>query len=808
MIKNYLKITWRTLLKYKAFTFINLAGLTLALTGCLLIGLFVLDEFKFDKFHVDADRVFRVYDKRTDDQGNTLLAATPPVFSNVLKKEFPEVESTLRIMQVFDKLLFEVGDKKAYEENGIFAEPAFFDMFTLPLKEQASDSLLNDPDGVLLTAELAEKYFGKEKAVGKKITINKQLQIVKGVFEKIPSHFHMELNYVLPFANLAKNWNANRMENWVWQQFITYVKLKPNTLASNVQDKLQKIVIERAHPITQKQGFTYLPYLQALPDIHLTSAGFQWDNAIQGNKLYVNALITIALFVLIIACFNFINLATARALRRAKEVGIRKTIGAERIQLLIQFTCESVLLALGAIVISTALTSLWGLPLLNEFTGKHIEFHPFSNPLVGISLLATGLLVGIGAGIYPAILISGFKPVSILKGIVFIPSSSMDVLRKGLIVVQFTMSVLLIICSMIVYRQVNYMNQKDLGFTKEQLMFFPMRGAAMTNNYKTFKQELLQQPGVVSATMAYGFPGDIVSGDEIRVPGEGETKTFPARHFMIDFDYIRTMDLKLLAGRDFSESYSTDKDAAFVINETGVKELGFDSPEKAIGKTLHWSMWGDGGDTLKKGAVIGVVKDFHFESLHDKINTAVLQIFPDAYWKVALKINTKDASQTIAAVETVWKKFSPEFPMDYQFLDENFDKMYLSENKLSALLWIFTALAILVGCLGLFGLATYAAEQRVKEIGIRKVLGAGVHQLVVLLAKDFILLVVVASFIAIPIAWWSMHSWLKDFAYKVDMSIWIFALAIFSALLVALLTISSQAVKAALTNPVKSLRAE
>lgn len=808
MILHNIKSTWRSIMRYKGFTAINLAGLALALTGCLFIGLFVWDELKFDQFHQDADRVFRIYTRSTDEQGQSLMSVTSPMLATVLKNEFPEVESTLRIMKIYENQLFEAGHTQYYEDHGIYAEPGFFEMFTLPLRGAKPDSILKDPLSIIISSDLAVKYFGSENALGKTIMINKSPFKVAGVLDNISPHFHLNISYIIPFANLARNWAPSRMENWVWQQFHTYVKLKPQTMAALVENKLQQLVKERAHAVTSENGFTYLPYLQPLPDIHLTSAGFEWDIIVPGNIVYIKALVTIAIFVLIIACFNFINLATARALRRAKEVGVRKTVGAGRSQLVLQFVSESVWVALIAIVIAGLLTYL-GLPALNSFTGKNIVFDPLYDPELAGLLLSFGLVVGLVAGIYPAVLMSGFRPVHVLKGIFHAGPYSFEWLRKGMVVVQFTLSVLLIVCSMIVYRQVQYMQAKDLGFNKDQLVFFSMRGNQMTRDHETFKNELLQQQGVVSATIGYGFPGDIVSGDNIIVPDANGPKTIPARQFMIDYDYIKTMNLQVLAGRDFSKQFQTDKDAGFIINETGVKELGLGTPESAIGKPLHWNVWGDASDdSLKKGTVIGVVRDFHFESLHGLINTAVLQIFPNAYWKVAVKINTREQAKTMAGIQGVWKKFSPDYPLEYRFLDENIDKMYVAENKLSTLLWIFTAAAIFVGCLGLFGLATYAAEQRIKEVGIRKVLGANVANLVLLLSRDFLMLVGLASVLAIPLAWWAMQNWLEDFAYRTTISIWIFVGAVISSVLIALLTICSQAIRAAMSNPVKSLRIE
>jgi putative ABC transport system permease protein len=808
MISNYLKIACRNLLRHKSFSFINILGLTLGLSATLLIALFVQDERSFDKFIPDGNRIYRIYLKVNNNEGTNNSAVTPPMFTTSLQQEFPEVEQVLRILKLQSKDLFEVGDKRLYEEGGIAVNPTFFNLFPLSFTHGSAQNAINDPTSIVISQEMASRYFGKENPVGKQILRNKVPFQVKGVFQN-HSQFHLQIPYILPFA--ATGIPQERMKSWGWQQFYTYVKLKKGVDSQALQDKFLEYVKQKAHPNAKDGDFTYLPYFQPLYNIHLYSSDFKFDVlALRGNVTYVKALTIIALFILLIACFNFVNLSTAKSLQRAKEVGIRKTLGASRKQLMLQYMGETLLLTFISMFISVALTYLV-VPWLNGFTEKRIVFGLFTNPLIAPMLLSLVLLVGVLAGFYPALVLSGFQPVKVLKGAGMNDSKPGKIpwLRHGLVVVQFSLSVMLIISAIVVIRQVNYLHNKDLGINKEQIMFFPMRGDKMIENYETFKNELLRSPNVSSVSIGYGFPGDIVAGDNIIVSKDGKRVWKPAKQILVDHDYIKTLGIQLASGRDFSKDMKTDKDAAFIINETAVKELGFGKAENALGKTLWWPVWGaQSRDSLKQGQVIGVVKDFHYSSLYDKVETTVIQIFPDAYWKVAVKIKTANIVNTIDHVQNVWNRFSADYPIEYRFLDESFEQMYKSEDKLKSLLWIFAAITVFVACLGLFGLAAYAAERRKKEIGIRKVLGASVEGIVLLLSKEFVKLVVVALLIASPLAWYAMKGWLEDFAYRIELEWWIFAIAGVLAIVIALFTISFQSVKAALMNPVKSIRSE
>ena len=808
MFKNFFKTAFRNITKHKGFSFINIAGLTLGLTACILIGLFVWDEHQYDKFLPGGDQVYRVYDEYTNHDGAQTLAVASPMYDVTLQQDFPEVEKTARVFMLPEtKTLFEAGNKKIYEESGYYVDSTFFDVFPLAIKYGTSVKALDGISSIVLSQEMAQRFFGNENPLGKQILMDKVPYQVKAVFEKNPK-FHLQFNYLVPLA--AAQIPAERMQSWGWHQFYSYVKVRKGTNIAALQSKFQNDVKQKAKTLQNDAHSSDKPFLQSLKDIHLYSSDFKFDAAERGNITYVNALTIIAIFILLIACFNFINLATAKSLQRAKEVGVRKSIGAGRKQLMFQFIGETVLLSFISVLIAIGLSIIL-LPWLNNFTGKNIPFTLFINPLVLLLFVALIFIVGIIAGFYPALVLSGFKPVKVLKGSVSSDEAPGKIpwLRHGLVITQFVLSILLIISALVVFNQVNYLHNKNLGFNKEQIMFFPMRGDNMFKNADAFKNDLQQIAGVSSVSIGYGFPGDAVAGDEIIVPRNGENLTQSATQLMVDFDYIKTLGLQLVAGRDFSKDMQTDKDHAWIINETAVKSLGFGTPQSALGKDLAWHPWGaTNPDSLKTGKIIGVVKDFNYKSLYDKVETTVLQIFPDAAWKVAVKMKSADLSNTINSVKNVWNKFSPEYPLEYKFLDENFEQMYTTEDKLKSLLFIFTAIAIFVGCLGLFGLAAYTAERRKKEVGIRKVLGASTESMVLLLSKDFIKLVVISLLIASPVAWYFMNKWLQDFAYRIHISWWVFTVTAILALGIAFITVSFQAIKAALANPVKSLRTE
>jgi putative ABC transport system permease protein len=807
MFKNYLKTAWRNLARHKGFTLINMLGLTIGLTGCLVIALFVWDEKQYDKDVPGGENVYRIYEEHNHNGIITYGASVPPAYASFLKRTYPEVDTTLRILMTGDKFLIEVGEKNGYEEKGWFVESSFFSIFPVKFLQGDAATALTAPGTIVISEELAQRYFGNENPIDRIISVDKDTLTVKGVMAKRDRHSHLDFNYLisLPTAGVE----PQRMEKWSWHQFYTYIKLKPNANVAQLQQKFQAYMRKEILPKETAVGSSFIPFFQPLGDVHLKSAEFVYDRAVRGNESYVKALTIIALFVLAIACFNFINLATARSFRRAKEIGVRKVAGAGRRQLVFQFIGETILLSLMSVVLAAVATSLI-MPVLNTFTGKAMNFNPLTNPILALLMLAGGIAIGIFAGIYPAMVLSGFQPITVLKNMKLTGTGShVPWLRQALVVVQFSLSALLIVAAMIVYRQTHYLNSKDVGFDKEQVVFFQIRGD-VEGNIETFKSELKRSKDVVSVTSGYGLPGDQFAGDGVKIPGKDGVKDHSSKVFIGDHDYIKTLGLRIIAGRDFSRDMSTDVTEGFVLNETAVREFGFGTPEQALGQQVWWDEWSPTDTTkpVKKGKVIGVVQDFHYSSLHEKVTAAVIQIYPQISFKVAAKVKTADMPATIAFIKDTWNKFSPGYPLDYKFMDDTYGKMYLNEGKLASLLWIFTVMAIFVGCMGLFGLAAFSAEQRTKEIGVRKVLGASVLNIMGLLSKNFVKLILIASAIAFPIAWWAMNNWLEDFPYRVAISWWIFAIAVVAALLIALITVSFQSIKVATTNPVKSLRTE
>jgi putative ABC transport system permease protein len=802
MLFNYLKIAFRNLMKNKLFSFINILGMSISLTSVFTIALFISDELKFDRHVADADRKFRFYNERNADNGETgNLAVLPYPLATYVQKDLPEVESTLRIMSTFGDNLFEANDKQVQQTNGVFAEGEIADMLSLNFIEGDSKTALAKPNFVVLSQATATKYFGNESALGKPIKISKSDYIVSGVIENLPSTSHLKLDYIISFPTLTKNWAPVRFENWINQQYITYVKLKAEADPKEFEAKVNSLIDKYSDPQTKPQGFLHEPHLQNIRDIHLQSADFQWDIAVVGNGQTVYILSITAVLVLVIACLNFINLSTARSIKRMKEVGVRKVVGAIRSQLVLQFIMESVIITCIALMISITVTKAI-LPSINSFAEKSIP-DPFGIAAIAV-LFVAAIILGFLAGGYPALHLSKFRPALILshkggQG----GTGAVETFRKTLVVVQFAFSFFLIISAMIVLSQNDYLKNKNLGFQKEQLLVLKL-SSAQRSNIEALKHEYSNHPNILSSTLSYGLPGDIVAGDGITDPATG--KSWGASMIIADHDYINTFGMELVAGRNFSADAPGDLSQAFIVNEEAIKAYGFGTPSDAIGKKVDWQIWGT--DSLKHGEIIGVVKDFHIRNFREKISPLVMHIAPRYFYTLTLKIKPEGLSQTIAHLESTWKKADQEWPFNYQFIDESFNKMYKNEEKLSALLSGFTVLAILIACMGLFGLVEYSVNQRAKEISIRKIFGAEVSSLLVLLTKQYFILIAIAFLVVIPLSYYASMEWLEGFVYHIEIDPLIFMKAAFIVIAITVLTVVFQSLRAASGNPAKILRTE
>ncbi len=798
MLLHHIKIAVRNLLKNKLFSFINIVGMAISLASCFLIALFVWDELQFDQHHPYADRTYRVYNIAgavNDVKGYFPIVPYP--FASYMQKDFPEIETTLRLMDTYVEQLFESGEKRMLESGGIYAEPSVFDMLSIQTLSGNAREALTKPNTMALSSTLAHKYFGNKSPIGETLKVNNEVYQITAVFAVPPKHFHLRINYLLSFASTG--WASRFESNWQRQQIFTYLRLKPGADAAALEAKFKPFVEKYAYPTILKEGVTYVPYLQNIRDIHLHSSNFEWDIAQHGNAQTVYVLSGTGIFILIIACLNFVNLSTARAVKRTKEVGVRKVVGARRKQLIMQFIIESFCITLAGLVLALFLAEIV-LPKLNAFTEKEMAL-PFNDSFSAFLIVLCSLLA-ILAGGYPAFYLSRFRPVSALynkeSG-----GNGTSRFRQGLVVLQFMFSFLLITGAMIVIDQHDLLIGKDLGFNKEQLVMIPLRKAQLAS-YETTKREFSNHPNVLDATVGFGIPGDISAVEGVIDPTT--RKNLLTTLYCVDHDYIKTMGMHVIAGRDFSRDFPSDEKQGFILNETAVKVFGFGTPAKAIGHPLDWKRWDN--ELLKKGEVIGVVMDFHFKSLREKLTPVVIQIYPDAFWKITLRIKPTDIPATLAHFKRTYERLDPEWAFTYTFVDQNFDAMYKSEEKLSALFTLFTGLAIGVACLGLFGLVEFSVNQRSKEISIRKVFGASIRSLLLLLTRKYFALIMIAFVVIIPLSYYAADQWLSHFAYRIAISPLIYVKACALILIITAFTISFQSLKAALVNPAKTLRSE
>ncbi len=802
MLKNYLKIAFRNLAKDRIYSLINIVGLAVGMACCLFILLYIQDEVSYDRFHRNSDQIYRAALDLNRPDGTRHFASTPFALAAAAESEFASVKESVRLYRS-QPVATEIPGRRFEESRFFFADAAFLDMFSFGLAEGNPETALESPFSVILSRETARRYFGDESPLGKRITASDSLEFeVTGVFEEIPSQSHVQFDFIASMSSWAAMVPSITNDgSWAPHIYYTYLLLSEDADPDALSVGLRDLATQR---VDFSKGTSFGFELQPLADIHLYS---HRENELQANgsaqTLYLFG--AIGLFILLIACFNFVNLSTARSEQRMKEVGIRKTLGANKQQLFVQFMGEMLLLSILALLVGLLLIDML-LPFLNEIVAKQLRVIDLAFGTMPLWIAGALLMVSFAAGMYPALFLSAFQPVRAVKGGATEEAGKKGFsfsLRKSLVVLQFVMSVALIFSTVVVYQQLRFLRNHNLGFDAEQVLVLPSLNGQMLDKAELFKSEVMRTAAVSRAALSSNIPGRGAISFSVRSAdmAADEWKTMNTQ--FVDPDYVETFKMEVIAGRDFSAERSSDTTNVFMLNESAAREFGW-SPDEAVGKEIAMTSGG--------GEVIGVVRDFNYQSLRQSIEPLVIIGSPVAYGSaplyISLRLNTNELSETLAGIEQLWQSVVPERTFSYFFLDDDFDRQYRAEQRLGEIFGLFAVLAIMIACMGLFGLATFAAKRRIKEIGIRKVMGASVADIVGLLSKDFLLLVVIGFVIAAPAAWYLMSRWLADFAYRIQIGLDVFALAGMAALLIAMATVGWQAVKAALMNPVNSLRNE
>jgi putative ABC transport system permease protein len=804
MFRNYFKVAFRNLWKNRGFSFINIFGLATGIACSLLIFLFVSDELSYDRFNKHTDSVYRIVKDFVNDDGSLIPdATTPAALAPAMQREMPEVASITRIRPNWGgSYLIKYGNKKIIEEKLFGVDSSFFDVFTFPFVMGNSKTAFKAINSIVLTQTSAKKIFGKENPIGKTLNVDAfGDMMVSGVLKDVPSNAHFHFDYLVSFNKQPGDPTLNN--NWHGYNDYTYVKLKQGANAAALVKKIQAL-----NDRNVEKSFSIF-YVQPIKDIHLTS-NLKWELEPNGDKQYVYIFILIGAFIVIIAAINYMNLSTAKASVRAKEIGVRKVAGALRRSLVNQFLVESVITCIIASVIAIGLAQIL-LPMVNGLIGKQLQL--FSDPKLLLYIAASTFVLGIAAGFVPALYLSSFKPITVLKGFKLNEQGALN-LRKVLVVVQFTISIVLIIGVVVISQQMHYIMSAKLGLNTDQVATINNVGFLSSSDRNAFKNELKELPGVQAVSASNGMlPGRFST---TRVNVKGSKNEQQVNFITVDYNYLDLLNIEIKEGRGFSSKFQGDTMTrgipggpleqtigSVVLNERAVRDL--DIKEPAAGKQL---VWDTDGDTTYYLDIVGIAIDFHFTSMRNEIKPFAFMVNPNAGGTFAVKLAGKNMASTLTQIENKWNTFSKERPFEYSFLDETFAKLYQSESRFQKVFISLVLLGIFIACLGLLGLATFAAQQRVKEIGIRKVLGASVASVVTLLSKDFLKLVFISFIVATPIAWYAVNQWLQDFAYRIDVKWWVFPLAGMIAIFIALFTISFQAIKAAIANPVKSLRTE
>jgi ABC-type antimicrobial peptide transport system permease subunit len=790
MLRNYLIITWRTLLKNKIFSIINIVGFAAGIAVCLLILLYIVEETRFDHFNKNFHTLYRVAQEQNQSGVWYKVGRTPAPLATALQQDIPELVNATRFA-LWGDVLLKYGDKLIDEPGGIYAEKSLFQMFDFPFVQGTYTTAFTHPHSIILTESFASKYFGTDNPIGKQIQLNNQYSLlVTGVIKDIPAQSHLQFDFVIPFE-FIKEYGTD-LTKWGANAFYTYVQLSEEANVEEVQAKI------RNYFHTKPDRNEEILYLQALKDIHLYSQfDFNTDFGVRGDIRYVRFFSLTAGIVLLIAIFNFMNLSTARASRRAKEVGLRKVVGADRKQLIFQFLGESLLFSLIAGILSLTVVQL-ALPFFNGLTGKQLTITTF-DPTYLWMFSSLIIIVGLLAGIYPASFLSSFSPAKVLKGQPLSFSKGV-LLRKVLVTGQFSLSIIMIIGTILINRQLQYISTKKLGLTKDNLVYVEMRGQ-LKDNYSLVKNELLQNTSIqaVSGTNYYSMPFKWVGSDGsggIEFPGKNPNDHFMIHQFRVEYDFIETLQASIKDGRSFSASISTDT-ANFLLNEAAVRRMQLTNP---VGQPI--SFYG------KKGIVVGVVKDFHFTSMQKEIEPALVHINPQDISYLLIRIKSEHTKTALASIKKIVEKYSHDYPVEYHFMEDAYDALYKSEQRMSSLFNAFAILAIVVSGLGLFGLASFITAGRTKEVGVRKVLGASVSSILLLLSKEFIKLLLVASLLGWPLAFLGLKQWLQNYAFQTEVSVWLFVLPSLAVCLISICIISFHTWKVARANPAHVLRNE
>jgi len=813
MLKNYIKIALRHIKRYKAYSFINVIGLAIGMAMCILILLYVQHEFSYDNFHEFKDRIYRIERQYLQSDGSVGggFATLAPSFVPFLEADFPEIEHAVRLFQP-SQAMIKIDRRSFIEHRVFFAEYDFFKVFSIPLVQGDAEKALQEPYQAVISRTVADKYFGKADPIGQELMIDDRFLFhVTGVMEDTPANSHIHFDVLLSYTTLRGLYGEGENDyfwgttNFTDNVTFVYARLSETADINDIQNRIPAFLDRNLPSQTDDEGAAVLPsqenglYFRKVTDIHLHPHPFNEVEPVS-DILYVRLFAFIAVFILLIACINFINLSTAQAAKRAREVGLRKVVGAYRRMLVAQFLSESLLIAFISILIAIGLVMLT-LPFFSAFTGHDVSLQ-FGNPLHLLGITLVFLVTGIIAGLYPAVYLSVFKPASILRGEVT-GGKRGAAARKILVVFQFTISVALMICVGIVYKQMHFIDSIDLGYDRENIVMFPA-DRALKQHWRELKPQLLRNPGIVNVTMSKRAPtgrlGD-APGFGIMIDDELRQNPFNMPHNRVEHDFFRTYGMTIVAGRDFSVEHPTDSLEAFIINEEAVRRLGLKQPRDAVGLPIGVA----GG---RKGHVIGVVKDFNYEPLHVQVKPIITYIRLIEGNTIAVRVKQGYIDEAIEHIKKTIDKYLPGHPLNYSFLNDRIDALYRNEQRMMTMFGYFSLLAILIACLGLFGLASFTAEQKTKEIGIRKVLGAMVSTIVFILSRDFLKWVIVANVIAWPFAYIAMNKWLESFAYRTEIGLAVFLGAAFLSVLVAVGTVSYHTIKAALANPVESLRYE